>query len=315
MSGQAWYRHHARDFIDGVVGLGPDVIGAYIICLDLIYARGGPIKNDPRHIGGVMGCSSRLASSLIQKLIDAGKLVETDGLLHNNRATDELENQAKQTRKLSEAGAKGGRTRVENERHNNENSYLDEATLNQQRGEERRIKTPPTEGQKTPAPDDLFAEDAALAEAAAAEAERVAALAVAKQFRDDCASITAEWNAMAATHGLPKVSVLSDDRKAKLRTRLDEHGRQAFTEAISNVAKSPMCRGENTRGWRANFDFLLQPSSFLKIIEGNYDDRSNPASNLQPRNGAGQHTDRLAAGLRLLDEFTGQPEAAASGYR
>jgi len=180
---------------------------------------------------------------------------------------------------------------------------------------ESEEKTPPTEGQKTPAPDDLFADDAALAEAAAAEAERVAALAVAKQFRDDCASITAEWNAMAATHGLPKVSVLSDDRKAKLRTRLDEHGRQAFTEAISNVAKSPMCRGENTRGWRANFDFLLQPSSFLKIIEGNYDDRSNAPANLQPRNGAGQHTDRLAAGLRLLDEFTGQQEAAASGYR
>lgn len=59
----------------------------------------------------------------------------------------------------------------------------------------------------------------------------------------------------------------------------------------------------------------LNQSRYDDPIEELGNGRSNPASNLQPRNGAGQHTDRLAAGLRLLDEFTGQQESAASGYR
>lgn len=59
----------------------------------------------------------------------------------------------------------------------------------------------------------------------------------------------------------------------------------------------------------------LNQSRYDDPIEELGNGRSNAPANLQPRNGAGQHTDRLAAGLRLLDEFTGQQEAAASGYR
>jgi hypothetical protein len=30
------------------------------------------------------------------------------------------------------------------------------------------------------------------------------------------------------------------------------------------------CRGENDRGWRANFDWALKPTSIAKVLEGNY---------------------------------------------
>ena len=134
--------------------------------------------------------------------------------------------------------------------------------------------TPPdtdTETDKKEPPLPSAGESVDLSDDDEAETARLAKLEADKQFRADSVSITAEWNAMATATGLPRVSALNDERRAKLRLRLDEHGRQAFTEAIANVAKSPMCRGENSRGWRAGFDFLLQPSSFLKIIEGNYD--------------------------------------------
>lgn len=90
MSGQPWYRHHARDFLGSVVGLGPDAIGAYIVILDLIYASGGPVPNNTRFIGGTLGCSSRLAASLIAKLIKAGKLTLKDDMLGNARADVEM---------------------------------------------------------------------------------------------------------------------------------------------------------------------------------------------------------------------------------
>ncbi len=74
MSGQAWYRHYATKFLDGVVGMPPDQIGAYIVVLDLIYARGGAIPNDTRWLSGHMGCSTRAAGALVLRLIQRGKL-------------------------------------------------------------------------------------------------------------------------------------------------------------------------------------------------------------------------------------------------
>ncbi len=43
-----------------------------------------------------------------------------------------------------------------------------------------------------------------------------------------------------------------------------------LTEAIWTIPRTPFCLGENDRGWKANFDFLLQPTSFTKLLEGTY---------------------------------------------
>lgn len=39
---------------------------------------------------------------------------------------------------------------------------------------------------------------------------------------------------------------------------------------FGRVADSPHLIGENDRGWQANFEWLLKPEHFYKIIEGNY---------------------------------------------
>lgn len=129
MSGQPWYRHNPRDFLDGIVGMTPDLIGAYIVTLDLIYARGGPIPNEQRWLGGVMGCSPRAATSLVNRLVEAGKLHLIDGKLTNDRASFEIENAASFARKQVENGAKGGRTRTENDAKVNNIKAKGQATL------------------------------------------------------------------------------------------------------------------------------------------------------------------------------------------
>jgi hypothetical protein len=78
---------------------------------------------------------------------------------------------------------------------------------------------------------------------------------------------------MATRTGLSLVTSLSKQRRAGITARLAEHGRDKFTEAIAAVERSPFCLGE-TGKWRASFDFVLQPSSFLKLIEGNYNGNS-----------------------------------------
>lgn len=132
-----WYAHNPRDFIDGIIGLGPECIGAYITILDLIYLREGPIRNDGRWLSGIMGCSKRLADSLVLKLIEAGKLTLIDGHLSNVRAEFELENSAKLMRNQREWGANGGRMSAERRTKSNEINENVQGNLKQETGQDK----------------------------------------------------------------------------------------------------------------------------------------------------------------------------------
>lgn len=91
---------------------------------------------------------------------------------------------------------------------------------------------------------------------------------------DDQCRVFDAWNAMAEVAGLPLAMKLTDKRRAELRARLREHGVDGVLEAIDCIARSRFCRGENDRGWKADFDFLLQPKSLTRAREGFYADRS-----------------------------------------
>ncbi|MGB0855063.1 MAG: DUF1376 domain-containing protein, partial [Pikeienuella sp.] len=101
--GDTWYKREPRRFIDGVQGLGPELIGAYSVILDLIYARDGDLPRDDRHLSGVLGCSKRKAAALTDALIELGKLSISGGKIGNPKASDVLEIRRKQR----ETSAKG----------------------------------------------------------------------------------------------------------------------------------------------------------------------------------------------------------------
>ena len=84
-------------------------------------------------------------------------------------------------------------------------------------------------------------------------------------------------NAVLAKHGLPQIAKLNDDRKAKLKQRVAEAGSfQNFVEEVDRaLASSSFLRGDNNRGWRADFDFFLQKSKWQKVVEGCYQDRNS----------------------------------------
>ena len=124
-----WYKRYPADFIDGTVGLSLEEKGAYSLILDLIYARGAPIKDDARYLAGVCNISLRKWAAIRDRLIEAKKIIISDGFILNFRAGKEIEIATKQSRKLVESGAKGGRNRAENERRLNKNNDLGQATL------------------------------------------------------------------------------------------------------------------------------------------------------------------------------------------
>ena len=34
-------------------------------------------------------------------------------------------------------------------------------------------------------------------------------------------------------------------------------------------------KGQNNRNWTITFDWLIKPNNFIKVLEGNYDDKEN----------------------------------------
>lgn len=76
------------------------------------------------------------------------------------------------------------------------------------------------------------------------------------------------WNTMAARYGLPLVEKITGKRLKALKARIAEHGEDAVLRAISSVPQSPHWLGEN--GWLGNFDSLLRPDNFQRMLEGAY---------------------------------------------
>lgn len=101
---------------------------------------------------------------------------------------------------------------------------------------------------------------------------------------DEAAAIQA-YNAVAEESGWPIAQRSTEKRRRAITRRLrDCGGIDGWRTAMAKARASPFLRGEKGRGkdhtgWAPDLDFFLQESSFTKLMEGKYDDRS---SNQEP---------------------------------
>lgn len=65
------------------------------------------------------------------------------------------------------------------------------------------------------------------------------------------------------------------NRREFVRARIREHGLDAVYEMITKASKSDFLNGKSRSGWVADFTWLFRPSNFQKVLEGNYDNRTN----------------------------------------
>jgi len=79
------------------------------------------------------------------------------------------------------------------------------------------------------------------------------------------------WN---ATTKFAKVTTMSDTRKKSINARFKEHGKHVIQQVIDKAAESKFLNGDNDKNWTANFDWIFKPTNFVKILEGNYDNRN-----------------------------------------
>ena len=88
--------------------------------------------------------------------------------------------------------------------------------------------------------------------------------------RTDVQKAFDNYNVIAESVGIPKARFLPPHREVKLKKRLAEVGLAGWNEALGNLETSSFLRGDNDRGWKADFDFMLQPVSLLRVLEGFY---------------------------------------------
>lgn len=75
---------------------------------------------------------------------------------------------------------------------------------------------------------------------------------------------------------LPKVLKLTDKRKMKIRVRFEEmkFSYETLQEVFDRSEASFFMRGDNRRGWKADFDWIFANSqNWVKVIEGKYDNK------------------------------------------
>jgi hypothetical protein len=70
---------------------------------------------------------------------------------------------------------------------------------------------------------------------------------------------------------MPKVIAMNDARKGFVNARFGEHGMEGITEVLRKAGESEFLNGQNDKAWKADFEWLMRPQNFLKVLEGKYD--------------------------------------------
>ena len=83
------------------------------------------------------------------------------------------------------------------------------------------------------------------------------------------------FNSKVENTPIRQIRTLSDARKTAVRSIFKEFGgKDAVEKALDKVVQSQWCCGCNDAGWIASFDWIFKKSNFIKILEGNYDNRT-----------------------------------------
>lgn len=119
-------------------------------------------------------------------------------------------------------------------------------------------------------------------------------------FDVDVDAVKDFFNRTMANASIPKIrSSINGRRKEMLTARVREYGLDAVYEVITKAAASSFLNGGGARGFVADFEWLMRPNNFPKVLDGNYNTKpNNGTANIQPTGDPRQQERaNLAAGV------------------
>lgn len=134
---------------------------------------------------------------------------------------------------------------------------------------------------------------------------------VKNEFSQSCEKIKNQWIKIAYEFDLSgKRLKIADKRKRAINNLLKEYSLKEMLQAMGKIRTSNFLQGNNKTGWQISFDWFINKSNFLKVLEGNYDDKVNinnskkekKSSNYQEKDFVGVTDESIA---NLLGGLTG----------
>jgi uncharacterized protein YdaU (DUF1376 family) len=207
---------------------------AHVRMIDTYYALERPIKDEPSRIQNIGKIKDSDYARVRGNLFELGWSI-IDGFWHHKRIEETMVEMEQNRKSQIE------RTKAATEARMKQR--------NEERDVERNVVPTTTTTTTT------------TKETATTDKERSSALPI-------IADIFNTWNRETS---LPKCLVVSDKRRRSLEIRVrDEFFATNWKEALLKIKTIPFCMGKNERGWKASFDWFIQPDTVVKIIEGKY---------------------------------------------
>ena len=99
---------------------------------------------------------------------------------------------------------------------------------------------------------------------------------VKNEFSQACEDIKNKWVKIAYEFDLSgKQLKITNNRKRAINNLLKEYSLEEMLRAMGKIRTSNFLQGNNKTGWQISFDWFTNKSNFLKVLEGNYDDKEN----------------------------------------
>lgn len=286
-----WHKRDHHALLYDVRELTLEERGAYNTILDLIYQHDGALKDDDRFICGWLGCDGRVWKRLKASLIGAGKLYLCDGKIHNETADEvashgldlvEIKAQARRGKggKQAEQSSKNNKLKKPPENHPRVDSEIKESPNGD---------SPPISPRSAvdDCQSDLFAEQAdpelSLRPAKPSQSEAVVVAygstpsIPAKREEAPHDEAAAIWNEICGDM-MPNCRDWTKDRSRAFAARFKKNCKgniEVWRDICRRIRASDFCCGYNDRGWRADIDFAMREKSWVRVLEGKYDNVKN----------------------------------------
>lgn len=272
-----WFKFYASDWLAGTRGLTAAETGIYVTLIAMMYERGESIPRDDARLSRLCGCPKASFIRALNALIDEGKITTVDDCLSNDRVEKERQCRAEKSQKARDSAAKKWASHAEKSKQKQQKP---DANAEQKSCELDANQIPDTRSQIMDTNVSL-----SLVPTDAGPGETAQAISLFKEA--------------AEKSGWPIPRVLSKARKSALLARLKECGGiEGWKVALEKAQASAHCCGDNQRGWVLTFDFITAQSSFAKLMEGNYDNRTNNHSPAHSQADTGASAIAAAARIR-----------------
>ena len=269
MSGTPYIPFYTSDFLGGTSGMTAATKGVYITLLCLMYEADAPLPQSWDTLARRCGSTLPAFKKAIEALQDDGKVTITDAGIWSEKCEKHLA-----LRRDRQSSAKAAaKTRWQK-------------TQQKQGKADATASIPQCQPEPEPEPDISN---------------------ISKEMyvipSDEIAEAVSAYNAAADRAGWPKVQKLTTARRSSLKARIkDVGGIDGWSVALSKAEASDFLCARTPQGFTASFDFLTRQSSFAKLMEGNYDNRTNNA--VRPSTGSGT-VDAFAAVAARLERGSG----------